>query len=849
LIRVDKENKHHQFFDMEKPVRSVQEDIYGNFWVGTEGGGLILFDRKLGKIIARYTTDEGLCNNSVLKTLYDGKDNLWISTFNGIAKFNVVKHTVENYYQNDGLQSNQFNYNAALALRSGQFVFGGIKGFSIFYPYKIDPVTSTPGIWLTGLRVNNIPVEADNSYVTRKNNEEIQEIKIPYNKAVLSFDFTALEYSAPNKISYAYYLEGADRDWNYSKSIRTANYTNLKEGKYTFRVKNTNAEGTWNTKEIVLKIIVLPPWYRTWWAYALYLSAAVAIIYFYLLYKAKQTKLKYEVKIAHLNAEKEKEMNEKKLSFFTDISHEFRTPLTLIINPVKDILDKNNAHTITGEKDLGIVYRNARRLLSLVDQLLLFRKADSGADKLKPVNLNFCDLCKEVYLCFIQQARSKRITYDFECENENLEIYADREKMEIILYNLVSNALKYTPAGGKVLFRVIEAATDVEIAIQDNGYGIPKEAGEKLFEKFYQAERKDSPSKPGFGIGLYLVKHFTEAHKGEISYKSEAGKGTTFTLKLKKGIKHLTEYTIFEDSPEEHAFLNELAGNETDTMENPDQQEDNDPLAAIVTEKKSILIVDDDAQIRQYIGNIFTDTFSLYEAANGELGIKMAQKYLPDIIISDVKMHGIGGIELCRFIKKDPALRHIPVILLTGSSSAQTKLEGVEGGADDYITKPFEKEMLVARVSNLLKTRNDLQQYFYNEITLNKTNLRISEEYKVFLEKCISIVETHLEDDDFTVKTLVAEIGMSHSNLFRKVKSVSGQSINVFIRFIRLRKAAELFINTNYNVNETAFQVGINDIKYFREQFNKVFGMNPSEYIKKYRKPFSNQYIVKKTPE
>lgn len=912
LIQVDKINKKHVLFSMGKPVRAILEDRSGNFWIGTEGGGLVLFDRKQKKIIARYTTDEGLCSNSILTILEDAGGNLWMSTFNGIAKFNTKTKTFKNYYQSDGLQSNQFNYNAALKLRSGELAFGGIKGFTLFRPENIGASNDNPKVFVTDIKVANISVEEDRSLKTKAGSNRIELIRVPYNKAVLSFGFAALEYSAPDKIQYAYYLQGWDHGWSYTGTTRKIAYTHLSEGAYTFRVKSTNAEGQWSKDEVQIKIIILPPWYRSWWAYLIYATAAVAAIYFYLRYKARQAKLQYEVKIARLNAEnersekershaelekekmklekretelalekaekekslvelimkktelekeraekerehaerekerilneKEREINEKKISFFTNISHEFRTPLTLIINPIKDLLKKNPGEQIKNDGELNIVYRNARRMLSLVDQLLLFRKAESGADAIKPSKVNLYDLAYEVYLCFVQQAKSQNINYVFDCGNKNLEIYADREKLEIILYNLLSNALKYTPARGCIKFVINGLPENIVIKVEDSGAGIPAETGQKLFDKFYKPERLKTTSKTGFGIGLFLVKHFTEQHNGTIAYESREGRGATFILTLQKGKDHFGPGVVLSKTDASPAFI-EMLKDEPLLQENVD---DNEPITEVVSEKKSILIVDDDESIRQYLARLFKDNYLIHQAENGETGLNTAQKYLPDLIISDIHMQPVNGIELCKAIKENEHLSHIPVILLTGAASNELKLRGVEGGADDYIVKPFDSQLLTARVTNLLKSRNALQKYFYNEITLNQSNFKISPEYKEFLDKCISIVESHLEDDSFTVKNLLTEMGMSHSNLFRKVKSVSGQSVNVFIRFIRLRKAAELFINTNYNVNETAFMVGINDTRYFREQFNKLFGMNPSDYIKKYRKALGKQFTVNK---
>ncbi|WP_315821573.1 hybrid sensor histidine kinase/response regulator transcription factor [Paraflavitalea speifideaquila] len=535
----------------------------------------------------------------------------------------------------------------------------------------------------------------------------------------------------------------------------------------------------------------------------------------------------------------------KKLTFFTNISHEFRTPLTLIINPLKDLLGRRQEEQATPDSELHTVYRNARRMLSLVDQLLLFRKAESGMDSIRPARQDVCALAQEVYLCFVQQAKTRKMSYTFDCQCEQPDLYADREKLEIILYNLLSNAIKYTQEGGHIALKVSETASEVVFRVQDNGIGISKEAGEQLFEKFYRASGKAITAQQGFGIGLYLVKHFTAQHKGHIAWESKEGEGTIFTLSIRKGTQHFDPEVILEQPPAPPVLLEELAPDEITEMQAEEATATaGEPLEAIVTEKKAVLLIDDDDQMVQYLSGLFRNTYQVYQASTGEDGLKLASKHLPDLVISDVQMQGLNGIELCRHIKEDEALQHIPVILLTASAATDMRLQGVEGGADDYITKPFDNDILIARVASLLKARTILQHYFYNAITLRHTDQKVSREYKEFLERCIAIVESHLEDDQFSQHVLLAELNMSRSNLFRKVKSVSGLSIRSFIRLIRLRKAAELFIHTNYNVNETAFRVGIHDIKFFRAEFNKVFGMNPSDYIKKYRKAFGDQYQV-----
>ncbi|RXF72441.1 two-component regulator propeller domain-containing protein [Arcticibacter tournemirensis] len=836
LIKINFKDKKHRVFPFKFAVRTILEDSNKNFWIGTEGGGLLNFNRRTGSYI-RFTEAEGLPGNAVLNLLEDNSGNLWLSTFSGLSKFNLRNKKFKNFYASDGLQSNEFNYNAAIRLSSGEFAFGGIKGFNIFYPERIIANQSVSPLLITGIKVNNIPIEKDTYLKPAEGIYSIKKLKLPYDKAVLSVDFATLEYTAADKIRYAYFLEGWDKDWNYSGNSRTANYSRLQEGHYRLRIKSTNAEGLWVATERTLEITVLPPWWRSWWAYLFYIAAFVLCIYAYLRYQKKEAHLLYEVKLANLQVEQEKELNEKKLSFFTHVAHEFRTPLTLIINPVKEMLYSQGRMIDSGE--LTVVYRNSRRLLSLVDQLLLFRKAESEEDRLKIVRLNLVDLCKEVFLCFSQQANSRKIKYGFLSEQKEIDMYVDREKMEVVLFNLIANALKFTPDGGSVSVEIKDDEPDLRIIVKDTGCGIPGNASERLFTPFFRV--KENSRKSGFGIGLYLVKKFVKAHCGRISYTSKCGEGTQFELALRKGRTHFNSCYVFEDVGESSAFLEELIPD--DSREEPSKiipGERPEASEELVSTQPVMVVVDDNPQIRHYILQIFEKEFQVFEAENGDEGLALIKKYQPDIVISDVVMTGMTGIELCTVVKEDPSLNHIPFILLTASSSSEIKLKGIEGGADDYITKPFEKELLMARVAGILRSRSNLQKYFFNEVTLRSNDFQISSEYSEFLNRCIKIIEAHLDDQNFNIKVFASEIGMSHSNLYKKVKSISGRSVNEFMRFIRLRKAAELLIKSDCNVNEAAFRAGFNDIKYFREQFFKLFEMKPSEYMKKYRKAFAN---------
>ncbi|TXK44857.1 response regulator [Pontibacter qinzhouensis] len=844
LIRVDKKRGKHQRYNIDFPVRDLYQDRKGNLWIGTQGNGLLWFEPEKGKYTT-FTEANGLANNTVHKIEEDDHGNLWISTYHGISRFDPVTKQFKNFYEADGLQSNQFSYNASLKLHSGELLFGGIKGFNIFHPDSINTESKFPELVISGLRLFNKPVTAaDNIMKPGQVLYSVDTITLPYNKAYISFDFSALEFTAPDNITYAYMLENWDKTWNYTNNQRTASYSNLREGNYTLRIKSTNAEGIWNEQERVVQIQVLPPWYRSWWAFCAYAAVVAGLLYVYNFYRTKQDRLKYELKIASIKAEKDAELNEKKLSFFTNVSHEFRTPLTLIINPIKELVDKKRDHI--EYQDVAVVYRNARRLLSLVDQLLLFRKADSGEDVLRIGKLNFASLCEEVYLSFVQQAKTKDIRYLLNCDATTVELYGDHEKLEILLFNLLSNAFKFTPAGGQITLHVAQLDQQVEVVVKDSGCGIPADAGNKLFNKFQQVYGNGTAASGGFGIGLYLVKKFVEQHKGGISYESEPGRGTSFKVVLPNGNHHLSADSMVEDNAKPSAFLEELQV----TLQ-PEEEAQAEPLTPpedelneLVMETNSLLLVEDNSEIRQYVKQIFSSTYTIYEAENGDQGLELAQEYLPDVIISDIMMPHMNGLELCSKIKENPSLNHIPIILLTASSSPEMKLKGIEGGAVDYITKPFEKELLVARVESILKSRDNLQRFFYNEVTLKTNKLKISAEYSTFLAACIETIERNMGDPGFKVKTFAREMGMSQSNLYKKVYEISGRPVNDFVRFIRLRKVARLLIDTDLRINEAAFEAGFGDMKHFREQFKKLFGLNPSEYVKKYRKPFHKCYTL-----
>lgn len=817
-------------------IHQIFMDSRKNIWICTQDG--------LNQYISNsdtfriYSKRDGFASNVFKQMVEDKKGNLWVVTEAGLSSFNPATMKVSNFDEGDGVFANS----VICRSNDNQILLAGNRGLVSFNPQSIIYNKVIPLIYFSDFQVFNKPVKPGPNSPIKVPIQNAGEVVLNYEQSVFSIEYVALNYTHTQRNSYAYKLDGFDNDWNYVREQRKATYTNLSPGTYVFRVKASNNDGLWNETGKSITIVIRPPWYLSWWAYIIYASVAVAVIYGYLAYKSWRNKLQFEIRLTRIEAEKEKELHEKKLSYFTHISHEFRTPLTLIINPLVEMMQNGGGYR--DQYNLNTINRNARRLLSLVDQLLLFRKSEAGGDELKQELINIAQISSEVSLCFANQAERNKISLDYMCAEEEINIIADCEKIEIVLFNLLSNAFKFTQAGGQISIKVYRSKDRVIVEVSDNGCGIPSTVGDKLYQKYYQEYQQGISSKGGLGIGLYLVKSYTEQHGGQVSYESSVGNGTVFKLDLPVGNAALVEGQLKCDNIKRSVLFDEL-------MEETGQNgidlpaEINQPKGTSITgDFKSILIVEDNVEISDYLKQVFLAEYLVYQAYDGNTGFEMVKELMPDIVISDVMMPGMSGIELCNIIKEDQTLCHTPVILLTAISSPEIKLKGLEGGADDYISKPFEKEILIARVKGLLQARSNLQQYFFNEITLRPNKLKISQEYQAFLERCIAIVEQNLGNRDFTIKVLTNEMGMSHSKVYRKIKFISGQTASSFIRFIRLRKAAELFLSTDSTVAEAAYQVGINDLKHFREQFSKLFGLNPSDYIRKYRKPFHDNQTV-----
>lgn len=839
IFLISPESRKFKSYPTGHPVRCMAEAGPNLLWVGTDEGGLMLYNTSTGTY-NRYTVADGLPSNTILKIVRDRLGSLWLSTYNGLCRFEPGRKTFRNFTAGDGLQSNQFSYNAGLALSTGELVFGGINGFNIFYPAQIKNHTGPKKIVVTGILVDNQPIEKKINFITERESSTIKTITVPYEQANLSIDFASIDFKNSDKTIYAYLMEGWDKDWNYPGKVHKAGYTRLREGTYTFKVKTADGDGTWINPVSMLQVVVTPPWYRTITAYVVYLILAAGMLYLYIKYNNNKQKLHYEIQLAKLESKKEKELAEKQLTAFTYISHEFRTPISLIINPLKQSI-LNNIDGKPLKENLAVAYRNARRLLSLVDQLMLFRQAESGMGNLKVNSFDLPSLCEEIYNYFEYLAKEKQIKFEFHSSAKSITMYGDYEKLEIVLFNLLSNAFKFTPKGGTIKISVKNGEKEASIIISDSGSGIENEKIGHIFEKFYRARSK-SEQNIGFGVGLFIVKQFIESHRGTVNCTSTLDQGTSFKVTLPKGHGHFTEIIQDDSSKPSSILIEELLGND---LAQPEQEE---PVQVIeermLTTKKSVVIVEDDEEMRKYLINLFSEYYLVYSAADGIEALELIKRILPDIIISDINMEHMDGLSLCHTVRETQELSHIPVILLTAATKQTVQLQGISSGADDYITKPFENEILLAKVDTLLKNRIQLRKYFLDNITLKENSQKVPVEYRNFLDQCIQIIEQNLDREDFTIKDFSVQMGMSHSSLYKKIKVISGQTTNAFIRYVRLRRAAVLMLTENITIAEAGAKVGIGDPRYFRRQFITLFGMTPSDYIKKYRNSFNKELNV-----
>lgn len=848
-------NESFKSFDIKRgfagtTVTTIYEDRKGNFWIGDYSGGIYLFNRDKGISVDNITERDGLANNYIRAILEDNSGNLWISSEKGISKFNPKTHNIENYLSSDSFIGNRHLKNSACKTSTGEMLFGTDDGFIMFHPDSIKDDPVPPQVVISNVSLFNEPEKKlkFDGFIS-----ELKVLELSYNENDLRFDYVGLHYGDPSKNKYKYMLENFDEDWVDAGTQRNATYTNLDAGEYIFKVKACNCDGVWNEEGSSISIVIASPFWATWWAYTFYLIVLGSILYGIRKYEMNRQLWKHRMELEAVEAVKYKEINRMKSHFFANISHEFRTPLTLILGPSENILtEAPSENTI---KQAGAIKRNANRLLLLISQLLDLSKLEAGKLELKASKANIVPFIKGFTMSFESLAEGKDITLRVSAEKEQIELYFDKEKMITIMSNLLSNAFKFTQEGGYITVTISEKnLSSVDIKVGNNGTVVAKEKLSKLFDRFYQVDDSNTREHEGTGIGLALVKELVELHQGTISVDSEpgdpnkAGTGwTEFIIELPLGRKHLRNYEIIEDEVSTDEVIMSYAESgarklyEFDILDSSRQQDgqassisnrttQNDSEAD--EDKTLILVVEDNADVREFIKDSLGKEFQIEEASNGEQGVRKAEQIIPDLIISDIMMPIMDGNELTRILKNDEKTSHIPIILLTAKSEQESRLEGLETGADDYLTKPFDTKELQIRINNLISIRRKLQEK-YSKVDFvpekKKVEEKLSNLDEKFMAKVFEVVENHLSEEEFSIEQFGKEVGMSRVQLHRKLKALSGKSASHYLRSFRLSKAKQMIEEEKGNISEIAYSVGFSSPQYFTRCFKEEFGFPPSD--------------------
>lgn len=806
-------------------VNCIFEDSDQNIWVGTESK-LNLFD-KATRSFRSFGVADGMPNESVRGILEDDHKNLWISTRKGITKLDRTNFTFSNFNTFDGLQSNEFIRNACLKTSDGQMLFGGINGFNAFDPDEIRYNTYQPAVYFTDFKLANVSLDPKPDSPLTEDISLAEEITLAHDQNDFSIEFSLISFSQSRRNTFAYQLENYDEEWREVGSRRSAYYTHIPPGDYTFKVKATNSDGVWSDKIATVNIHIARAWYHSYLAYFLYAAVLGTLIWLgiYLLLNRERLRAQYDLE--HLELSKMQELDEMKSRFFANISHEFRSPLTLILGPLKSLM--NAAEDEAQKEQFRLMIRNAGSLLGLINQLLELSKLERGKMKLEASERDIVEFLKPLVKSFTALANKKYIRYKIDLPSHEILVYFDEDKLEKIINNLLSNAFKYTPDFGAVELQLKEESHCVSLQVSDSGIGIPEDEAEYIFNRYYRVNNKEVSRNKGTGIGLSLARELAQLHKGSIELVKGQQQGATFKVWLPKGNAHLTPDQIVDletSRLQREALLQEDTSGGVDnldeTIERIENEANNLPL---------ILVVEDDKDIAKYVRRILEEDYRVIEADDGGQGIKSALNQIPDLIISDVMMPGTDGYELCRTLKSDLKTSHIPIILLTAKASDESAITGFEHGADYYVNKPFDPKALLLRVKNILNTRDRIvKQLGSKSLHMEPKDIQMAKKDQDFLNRAVEIVESHMSDSDFNVEDLGRELGLSRMQLYRKLKALIGKSANEFIRFIKLKRAAQLLDQGSMTISEITYKVGFNDLKYFRDCFKKQYGVNPSDY-------------------
>lgn len=820
-------------------VTSLVRTKSGQIWVGTFGGGLSLFDQEKG-IVKYITKKEGLLDDEVCMVVEDRNGDLWMSTNSCISRYNPKTDEVYNYYMDNGIGAQEFSPHSGMLLPDGNICFSANNGFITFDPANLQINSFLPPLVLTTLAVNNRVVNPTGEGILQMVLDDTEKIELNYNQNNITIGYCALNYVCSDLNQYAYRLKGYDKDWNYVGNRKEAYYTNLGPGKYVFEVKASNNDGIWNDEIRTLSIIVHPPYWMTWYAYLFYAFSFFGICFLVMYYIIKKKNLEQALVYEHLKQQQAKEFHQTKMRMFTNFSHELRTPLTLIISPLQELLRRNEFNTGIRNK-LDLIYNNSQRLLLLVNQLMDLRKNQAGKMQLKIAKDDICSFVMEIYCAFNQIASGKEIRFRYEGGEVGIVAWFDKSLFEKVVFNLLSNAFKYTQAGGEIVLSVaklklkdvpagqrkeLESLSEdtelVHLFVSDTGKGIPEEEMKNIFAPFYQIEDRKAKDVAGTGIGLSLTQSIVRLHHGTIRVENNARGGATFHVLFPIDRRVYTEEEIDREAAD-RVVMDVIPSTTA-------------PEVFGLEKKYTVLLVEDNEEVRSYVRECLDPHFFVLEADNGETAFEIVLDKYPDIVVSDIMMPRKDGLELCTLIKEDLRTGHIPVILMTARSMVMHIKEGFSAGADDYIVKPFNMDVLIYRIRNILASREKLRSLYGKKFSPEAIGVEIVSGTDRFTQKFFEVIERNIANPELNIDLICREVGLSRTNLYRKLKAITELSPVELIRNKRLEVAARLLLESDYSVSEISTCVGFNSHAYFTQCFKSVYGCSPTEFLMEHKK-------------
>ena len=827
------------FYDAEvqsgDDILSVFEDSTHVIWVGTKAKGLFKLEDSGFNYMDLKSGDIKV--TAIHSILEDDDRNLWLTTNQGLVKFNIESNESSIYNQKDGVVSNEFNDNASLKIDNSKFYVGSPEGVTHFDAKKLTTNSYAPQVIITDFRIKNKSIDLDKeNSILKATLPYTKALKLDYNQGNFSVSFAIPNFINSSNNKYQYRLKGLENDW-IETNENSASYTIQNAGDYIFEIKGANSDGVWNTDATQLEISVTAAPWKSWWAFLIYGLLILGALYFLMSILKSRTKLQTELNLEYKEVERTKEINKAKLEFFTNISHEFRTPLTLILGPLQQILQDYKGSSKMYKK-LMVIESSSNHLLQLINRLMDFRKLENNLFTLETAEGNIVKFLKEIYLSFTEFAKDGDYDYSFHTTDGEILVYYDRYKLERVFYNLISNAFRYTPKCGKIAIRVKQENGEIVIQVEDSGVGIAKENKDKIFERFFEVainNKPDNDYNKGTGIGLSIAKNIVNLHKGQIKVRSNGNdKGSIFSVVLPLGFSHLNKDEIIEDfkfSDDVSQYVQQLDANYVVI--------DDDIVESLNTnDKLTILLVEDNKPLRKFMKSVLKETYNIIEAENGEIALKLAQKEFPNLIVSDVVMPVMVGTELCSAIKENIRTSHIPIILLTSRTSLIYRLEGLESGADDYISKPFDVNEFKIRINNLLKSTSRLKEKYTSENPLEPNEIIVSSLDEKLYKKALQIIEDNIGNEAFDIQYFCSELGVSRTMLFTKIKAWTSFTPNEFIMHFRMKRAAQILEQGKINISEVSYKVGFKNPKYFSKCFQKKFGETPSRYANR----FSSDY-------